>query len=125
MTYAVQADLVAEFGDSELAQLTDRVNGTVTDATVLGSALTRADDEINSYVAQVYTLPFATVPTRLKAIAMDISRYYLFDARPPQAVKDRYDRSYNSDQGGRTIGGVIADNDHRARFLNLRSASRV
>jgi phage gpG-like protein len=37
----------AEFGDSELAQLTDRTNGAVTDDTVLGAALTRADSEIN------------------------------------------------------------------------------
>jgi len=90
VTYAVKADMQAEFGDTELAQLTDRTNGQVTDDNVLTLALTRADDEINSYVGQKYTLPFTSVPTRLKAVGMDIARYYLYDARAPQIVSDRY-----------------------------------
>lgn len=93
MTYAVKADMQAEFGDAELAQLTDRVNGTVTDDTVLTPALQRADDEINSYVAQRYNLPFAVVPARLKSLAMDITRYYLFDSRAPQIVQNRYNQA--------------------------------
>lgn len=96
MTYAVKADMQAEFGDGELAQLCDRTNGTTLDAAadaVLNAALQRATDEIDSYVAQRYTLPFASAPTRLKSICMDMARYVLYDARVPQAVKDRYDRA--------------------------------
>lgn len=92
MTYAIKADMQAEFGDTELIQLTDRATppaGTIDDA-VLTAALTRADSEINSYVAKRYALPFAAVPDRIKTAALDIARYYLYDARAPQIVIDRY-----------------------------------
>lgn len=90
MTYAVKADLQKEIGDAELAQLTDRVNGTTIDDSVLNEALARADAEIDSYLATRYVLPFSSVPVRLKGIAMDVTRYYLFDARAPEIVVERY-----------------------------------
>lgn len=93
MLYAAKADMQAEFGDTELAQLTDRTNGTVTDDTVLNAALTRAGSEIDSYVTQRYILPFNPVPVRLKDVACDIARFYLYDARAPKTVQDRYDNA--------------------------------
>jgi phage gp36-like protein len=93
VTYALKADMQAEFGDSELAQLTDRTNGAVTDDTVLGAALTRADSEITSYLSQRYNLPFAVVPVRLRDVACDIARFYLFDSRAPKIVQDRYNNA--------------------------------
>lgn len=111
MTYAIKADMQAEFGDSELAQLTDRVNGVVTDDAVLTAALTRADQEIDSYLSQRYTLPFASVPSRLKAIAMDMARYYLFDARMPEVVRNRYKDAVawlKDVAAGRAVVGVDA-----------------
>jgi phage gp36-like protein len=114
VTYALKTDMQAEFGDTELAQLTDRSNGTVTDDTVLTDALTRADSEINSYIAQRYSLPFASVPTRLRDIACDIARYYLFDARAPQIVQDRYKNAVawlKDVAGGRALVGVDASSN--------------
>ena len=57
MSYAAQSDLTDRFSAAELAQLTDRVNGTVIDTTVLGRALSDADAEIDSYLATRYALP--------------------------------------------------------------------
>ena len=90
MTYALQADLVALFGSTEIAQLTDRINGTVIDATVLGRALADADAEIDSYLAARYSLPLASAPTALVRVAADIARYRLFDDRVTDAVRARY-----------------------------------
>ena len=90
MTYATQADLTDRFGAVELAQLTDRTNGVVIDATVLGRALADADAEIDSYLATRYSLPLASTPVVLVRMAADIARYRLYDDRVTDAVRQRY-----------------------------------
>lgn len=90
MTYAVQQDLVDRFGSAEIAELTDRTNGTTIDAAVLGKALQDADDEINGYLAVRYTLPLASPPLILKRLACDIARYFLFEDRATEIVTQRY-----------------------------------
>jgi phage gp36-like protein len=91
MTYATTQDMIDRFGQQELAELTDRTNGAVIDATVLGKALADADAEINGYLASRYTLPLASVPPILTKFAADIARYQLYDVRVTEAVKARYD----------------------------------
>ncbi len=91
MTYATQQDLIDRFGAVELAQLTDRTNGVVIDATVLGRALADADAEIDGYLATRYQLPLATTPPVLVRLAADIARYRLFDDRTTEAVRQRYE----------------------------------
>lgn len=114
MTYAVKADMQAEFGDSELIQLTDRTGAGAIDDAVLTRALDRASEEIDSYVAQRYTLPLASVPTSLKGRACDMARFYLFDARAPQIVQDRYKNavSWLKDvaMGKATLGADVGGN---------------
>lgn len=90
MTYAAQTDLVDRFGSDELAQRTDRVNGTNIDAVVLGRALADADAEIDGYLATRYRLPLASVPAVLVRLAADIARHQLCDDKVPEAVRQRY-----------------------------------
>jgi phage gp36-like protein len=90
MPYAVQADLEKRFGSEELAQLSDRINGTVIDVTVVALALADANAEIDSYLAVRYQLPLASVPDVLERIASDIARYRLCDI-PPDEVRKRYE----------------------------------
>lgn len=91
MSYATQQNMIDRFGQQELAELTDRTNGAVIDATVLGQALTDADAEINGYLASRYTLPLVSVPPILTKFAADIARYQLYDTRASEQVKARYD----------------------------------
>lgn len=91
MTYAVQQDLVDRFGQTEIAQLTDRTNGTTIDTAVLGKALADADDLINSHLATRYTLPLASVPKVIVRAACDIARYYLYEDRVTEQVRARYE----------------------------------
>lgn len=94
MGYAAVADLIAEFGSSEIIELTDRADPRTyaVDATVAQNALDRADAEIDAALALRYALPLASVPKLLRYIACDLARYYLYDrAEPPTAVKDRWD----------------------------------
>ncbi|WP_411037639.1 gp436 family protein [Shinella sp. BYT-45] len=79
MTYATQQDLIDRFGETELIQLTDRVNIPVStvDPVVVGRALDDASALIDSYLTKVVKLPLANVPDVLVKTAADIARYYL------------------------------------------------
>ena len=68
MPYATQADLETRFGSAELAQLTDRISGSVIDAAVVGRALADAEAEIDGYLAARYQLPLASAPAVLGRI---------------------------------------------------------
>ena len=91
MTYATQTDMVDRFGTAELAQRTDRINGTNIDAVVLGRALADADAEIDGYLATRYTLPLASVPVVLTRLSADMARYNLYDDGVPSTVRQRYE----------------------------------
>lgn len=90
MTYATQTDLVDRFGEPELVQRTDRVDGAVIDTVVLGRALADADAEIDSYLATRYTLPLASTPVVITRLACDMTRYRLYDDGVPETVRVRY-----------------------------------
>ena len=91
MTYATQSDLVDRFGQTELAQRTDRMNGTTIDAVVLGRALADADAEIDGYLATRYQLPLVSVPVVLTRLAADMARYNLYDEGMTTVVRQRYE----------------------------------
>lgn len=90
MTYATQTDLIERFGELELAQRTNRVDGATIDTVVLGRALADADAEIDSYLATRYTLPLSSTPPVVNRLACDITRYRLFDDGVPETVRVRY-----------------------------------
>lgn len=79
MTYATQQDLIDRFGNTELIQLTDKVNrpATTIDATPVARALTDAAALIDGYLGKLYRLPLSAVPPVLTKNACDIARYYL------------------------------------------------
>ncbi len=91
MPYATQADLETRFGVQELAQLTDRVSGTVPDAAVIAAALADADALIEGYLAQRYALPVSPVPTLLRRIAADVARFLLHGKSAGEKVREAYD----------------------------------
>jgi len=93
MSYATKQDLIDRFGNTELAQLTDRTNGTTIDDTVLGKALADADAQIDAYISVTHTLPLSPVPATLVRIAGDIARYYLYEDRATEQVKERFNEA--------------------------------
>lgn len=95
MTYAVQTDMVNNFGQDRLIELTDRNNTGAIDATVLGQALAAADAEIDPYLVGLYTLPLASVPTVLVNFACDIAMFRLYTQIAPDQVNARYKNAIN------------------------------
>ncbi len=92
MAYATLQDMIDRFGETELAQLSDRTNAAASiDTAVIDAKLPDADAEIDGYLVQRYTLPLASVPPVLKRIATDLARYHLYDDRSTEQVTKRYD----------------------------------
>jgi phage gp36-like protein len=91
VTYAVKQNLIDRFGVTELAQLTDRVDGETIDDTVVARALEDADGLINGYLQSRYALPLASVPATIVAIACNIARYQLFEDHVTEIVRKRYE----------------------------------
>jgi phage gp36-like protein len=92
MPYATLTDLVTRFGETELAQLTDRSHtGAAIDAEVVQRALMDADAEIDARLQARYRLPLASVPRLLTNIACDIARYRLSDDRATDQVTRRFE----------------------------------
>ena len=88
--YATQADLEIRFGSEELAQRSDRINGSVIDVTVVARVLADAEAEIDAYLATRYQLPLTTTPAMLVRMTSDIALYRLCDV-PPDEVRKRYE----------------------------------
>lgn len=94
MAYCTVTDLVAIFGELDIAALTNRSNAqasTVDDA-IAQQAIVQAEAEVNVYLEGRYPLPLATIPLILKQVVADIARFYLYtriDAEHPAAQRYR------------------------------------
>lgn len=92
MSYATLSDLVEQFGDREVLALADRNNDGVADSALVASALKKASDEIDAYLAARFPLPLSVVPSQLVDICCDIARYKLSGAEVTEVdtVRTRY-----------------------------------
>jgi phage gp36-like protein len=118
--YATASKLLSRFGATELAQLADRsipslvsaemlttaaAGGDMSGYTpeeqaataaaldVINQALADAAGEISPYLEGRYTLPLTVIPDVLVRVACDLARYYLYDDRAPDQIKDRRDNA--------------------------------
>lgn len=90
MPYALKADMLEEFSEAELIQLTDRdtpPTGAIVDA-VLDRALTGASAEIDGYLAR-YAGATLDLPI-LTRYCCDMARYRLYRDAAPEEVRTRY-----------------------------------
>ena len=81
MAYCAQADIEEQLSQSELIQLTDDADAGVVDASVVARAIADADDEINSYLQERYTVPLSPVPGLIRKLSVDVSIYNLYSRR--------------------------------------------
>lgn len=100
-------DLIDRFGETELKDITDRVNRMnekVIDMTVIERAIGDAEGEIESYLnavglvsrnsrGRLVYLEDKAIPQALTIKACDIARYYLYENGTTVIVKERYDNA--------------------------------
>jgi len=90
MAYATLQDMKDRYDESELIQLTDRVNVTVIDVTVLNAKFADADALIDGYLQGKYDLPILDTPQNIVRIACALTRYFLYRDDRPDAVEQDY-----------------------------------
>lgn len=92
MSYATLPDLIAQFGEREVLALVDLNATGVIDQGLADSALQRASDMMDAYLAARYALPLLAIPQPLVDVCCDIARYKLCGAQvtETEAVRVRY-----------------------------------
>lgn len=93
MSYITPEALVAEFGEDEMIDLTDRATPRThaVDTAVAQRACDRANAEVDAVLMGRYTLPLSSVPVLLQYIAQDLAYFYLHLGTPPEHIKTRYE----------------------------------
>ncbi|HUY26149.1 MAG TPA: DUF1320 domain-containing protein [Candidatus Binataceae bacterium] len=123
MSYAVPQDVINEFPNRDLVQLTneDPTAQTVNTA-FIQTALNDASSMIDSYLEARFALPLptATIPGLLKAMCIDIAMYRMQALRPLHDLDDarkRYEDALKAlekiNQGKLTLG-LATDNSEPA-----------
>ena len=80
--YAIEADMVIQFGEEQLLIASDRDGSGVSDPSVIVTALTAASQEMDSYIQVRYDLPLQETPGMLKHMCCDIAMYIMsFDGQ--------------------------------------------
>jgi len=80
MAYCTKDDLDKLLPAQELLELTAD-SGTSPDLTVINECINKAAAEIDSYLGLRYQVPFADVPARVQALAVDLAIYHLYSRR--------------------------------------------
>jgi phage gp36-like protein len=92
--YASTQDLIDRFGETEIAQASNRdMPSDGIDEAVVEQALRDASAEIDGYLSARYKLPLTHVPLVLVRVCADLARYQLYDDRAPDQVSKRHDDS--------------------------------
>ncbi|MBX6838923.1 DUF1320 domain-containing protein, partial [Pseudomonas aeruginosa] len=75
MSYCTLADLIEQYSEQKIRELSDRVNkpATTIDTVIVDRAIADADSEIDLHLHGRYQLPLASVPTALKRIACGLA----------------------------------------------------
>jgi len=92
MNYAAQQDIIDAYGEDALLTIADRDGDNVIDALIVDRALTRATSEIDAAFRNRYVTPLVTVPEDIRAVAVDMARYFL--AGTPGASDDEIRTRY-------------------------------
>ncbi|MBI3771464.1 MAG: DUF1320 domain-containing protein [Gammaproteobacteria bacterium] len=96
MTYITRKQLIDRFGNTELEQLTDRLNRGQIDTAVLDEAIADAGATIDSYLQQAYSLPLAQAlidASPLKRICGDLVLFYLYSNGAPEHAEKNHDKA--------------------------------
>lgn len=133
--YCSQTDVERRITTPLLAMLTsETANDTAVNTTIAQYLITMACGTIDSYLGDVYTTPFTTVPTIIKNLAIDLTCVYAFQRKPdnfpmPEAWKNVYTNALKTLQSitegtidiGLTMtstGAKMESNSARIDFFN-------
>ena len=77
MAYSALSDLQKKIPAGEIIELTDDDNTGLVDQVKVDAAIEEADEQIDSYVGKVKTVPLSPVPGLIKNISVTLAVWYL------------------------------------------------
>ncbi len=92
MAYCTQADIQGEIGGQPLIELTDDEGLGTAHAGRITQAIGQADAEIESHLAQRYTVPLTVGLVLLRDLSITLALERLYGRRPGSLPDDRKDR---------------------------------
>lgn len=92
MSYCTQSDIEDEISQATLIELTDDEGLGIVNAARVTKAITAADAEVNSYLAQRYSVPMTSGLELLRDLCMNLALERLYGRRPKTLPEDRKDR---------------------------------
>lgn len=90
MAYITTQQFKDSFGTKEFDQLADKDQTGVEDIDGFYIAEATANGLVNDACMGRYVIPFATVPSVITQLVLDITRYYWYDDAPTETVIARY-----------------------------------
>jgi phage gp36-like protein len=131
MAYCTQNDLLQLIPVAELAELTTEA-GDTPDPNVVAEAISKADAEIDAYLATRYQVPFNPAPGVVRALSVDLALYHLYSRRSvaPQVRRQKYQDAVaflkQAAAGQAAVAGAEGEAlSHVREVADLRSATRV
>ncbi len=82
MAYIDIDELKSLVPESVMCELSDDVAGGEINFDLVQTVINEACEEVDGYLRNRYTLPFANTPTLVKQCAKQIARYALYERRP-------------------------------------------
>jgi phage gp36-like protein len=117
MAYATESSLDMQYGTAAVTVAADRDGDGTRDTGVIDAAISDAEDEIDSYLGVVYSLPLTSTPDILSRVCGDIALYRMCsDAGTlTDEMRRRYDDAIawlsKVASGKATLGVDAADED--------------
>jgi len=92
MPYATATDFINHFGTQEALELSnlDNPSAVAVNTAIITQAISRADSLIDGYLSRFLPLQ-PPIPSLVKALSLDISRYYLDRYLAREDVRKRYE----------------------------------
>ncbi len=96
MAYISADDLIREFGEQEMRELTDRGNNGVIDTDLAEQKIATAQSEVDGYLRGRVDVPFDddAIPPVIAEIMLNVTRYRLY-LEPTETVSQRYNTAIN------------------------------
>jgi len=94
--YCSQSDILGEIQESDLINLTDDSvppTGAI-NTTVLNQVIANASGTVDRYIANIYALPFSSVPTAVVSLTITIACYRLYRRRLVPDEKNTFTEDY-------------------------------
>ena len=142
MPYCALTDLQKKIDNDQIIAMTDDVSTGIVDQNVIDAVILEADEQIDSYVGKVKTVPLLPVPGIIKNISVTISIWKLFVRRgsPDEVRESEYkaalktlenialrNQTLGDDEATlpdeSTEGGPVSSNDECDRTFNKSTLS--